>query len=182
MGRIREYFGQLPLCTLTLLVVNVLIHITVFLTDFQIGPFTFIPYFILYDWQWYRAFTSAFLHGGLMHIGMNMMSLVALGGALEPAYGTLRFLYITWMAVVLEGILYVAATWLSATASGDSSYLFSNSIGFSGVLFSYAVIEAFHSPHTSRSVFGCFNVPTKAYPFVLLIILQVRRCCLTHSL
>ena len=34
------------------------------------------------------------------------------------------------------------------------------------------MIEAFHSVDTSRSVFGCFNVPTKAYPFILLIIIQ----------
>jgi membrane associated rhomboid family serine protease len=61
---------------------------------------------------------------------------------------------------------------LTAWATGDNSYLFTSSVGYSGVLFSYAVIEAFHSPEASRSVFGCFNVPTKAYPFILLVIIQ----------
>jgi membrane associated rhomboid family serine protease len=154
-----------------------------FITDYDIGPFTFFPYNVLYKGEWYRMFTSAFLHGGLMHIGMNMMSLIALGGGLEPAYGTTRFYYITLLSIILEGIFYVTLTYLCAKISGDISYLYSNSIGYSGVLFSYAVVEAFHSPIQSRSVFGCFNVPTKAYPFVLLVILQVSPMfCLSLSL
>lgn len=52
--------------------------------------------------------------------------------------------------------------------------MYANSIGYSGVLFAYAGIEAFHSAQPSRSVFGIFSVPTKAYPFILLIVLQVR--------
>jgi len=48
-----------------------------------------------------------------------------------------------------------------------------NAIGYSGVLFSYAVIEAFHSAETSRSIFGIISVPIKLYPFVLLFVLQV---------
>ena len=53
--------------------------------------------------------------------------------------------------------------------------MFSSSIGYSGVLFAYAAMEAFHSTQTSRSVFGIFSVPTKAYPFIMLIVLQVSR-------
>lgn len=45
-------------------------------------------------------------------------------------------------------------------------------MGYSGVLFSYALVEAFHSAETSRSVFGLFSVPTKAYPFILLVLIQ----------
>jgi hypothetical protein len=41
------------------------------------------------------------------------------------------------------------------------------------VLFTYALIEAFHSAESSRSVFGLFSVPTKAYPFILLVLIQV---------
>jgi len=35
--------------------------------------------------QWYRLITAMFLHGGLIHIGFNMMSLIAAGPALEEA-------------------------------------------------------------------------------------------------
>lgn len=48
-----------------------------------------------------------------------------------------------------------------------------SAVGYSGVLFCYATIEAFHSEEQSRSVFGLFTVPTKLYPFILLVIIQV---------
>ena len=48
-----------------------------------------------------------------------------------------------------------------------------NAVGYSGVLFCYALIESFHSVELSRSVFGMFSVPTKSYPIILLVILQV---------
>jgi len=55
-----------------------------------------------------------------------------------------------------------------------------SAVGYSGVLFSYALIDAFHSVETSRSVFGMFSVPTKAYPFILLALIQVRDLCFVH--
>src|SRR5207247_11282553 len=35
-----------------------------------------------------------FLHGGLIHIGFNMMSLMQLGPALDEVYGSARYLFI----------------------------------------------------------------------------------------
>lgn len=116
--------------------------------------------------------SSAFLHAGIFHIGMNMMSLIAIGGLLENLYGSIKFLWITWLSILLGGLCYLALSWSTYYALQDISYLLSNSIGYSGVLFGYAAIESFHSNTPSRSIFGLFNVPTKAYPFILLIILQ----------
>jgi hypothetical protein len=63
--------------------------------------------------------------------------------------------------------------WSYATFSGQPGELNTSAVGYSGVLFSYALVEAFHSTETSRSVFGFFSVPTKAYPFILLALIQV---------
>lgn len=41
--------------------------------------------------EWWRIFTSGFLHAGLLHIGLNMYFIYAFGGLLEPALGRLRF-------------------------------------------------------------------------------------------
>lgn len=47
------------------------------------------------------------------------------------------------------------------------------SVGYSGVLFSYAVQESFLSVGATRSLMGFVNVPTKWYPWVMLVAMQV---------
>jgi rhomboid protease GluP len=44
--------------------------------------------------EWYRLVTAMFLHGGLIHIGVNMMSLMQVGPALEELYGSGRYLFL----------------------------------------------------------------------------------------
>jgi len=52
------------------------------------------PYGIYIHHQWYRLITAMFLHGGLIHIGFNMMSLMQLGPALEELYGSSRYFFL----------------------------------------------------------------------------------------
>ena len=49
---------------------------------------------IFYDHEWYRLITAMFLHGGLIHIGFNMMALMQFGPALEELYGSARYLFL----------------------------------------------------------------------------------------
>jgi rhomboid protease GluP len=44
--------------------------------------------------EWYRLITAMFLHGGLIHIGFNMMALMQFGPALEELYGSARYLFL----------------------------------------------------------------------------------------
>jgi rhomboid protease GluP len=44
--------------------------------------------------EWWRLVTAMFLHGGLIHIGFNMMALMQLGPAIEELYGSARYLFI----------------------------------------------------------------------------------------
>jgi len=44
--------------------------------------------------QWFRLITAMFLHGGLIHIGFNMMALMQLGPALEELYGSSRYFFL----------------------------------------------------------------------------------------
>ncbi|HJZ64515.1 MAG TPA: rhomboid family intramembrane serine protease [Candidatus Acidoferrum sp.] len=52
------------------------------------------PYPIFLDHQWWRVITAMFLHGGLIHIGFNMMALMQFGPAVEELYGSPRFLFL----------------------------------------------------------------------------------------
>ena len=77
-------------------------------------------YPVFFQHEWYRLVTAMFLHGGLIHIGMNMMALMQLGPALEELYGSARYLF-----------LYVVT---GAFGFLVSSFFGSNSIGASGAL------------------------------------------------
>ncbi len=48
-----------------------------------------------------------------------------------------------------------------------------SAVGFSGVLFSLAVLESSSSGGATRSLFGFVSVPTKYYPWAMLIAMQV---------
>ena len=56
----------------------------------------------------------------------------------------------------------------------DMTYVNQASVGFSGVIFTLALVESYMSTQPTRSVFGFFQVPTRMYPWVLLVLLSVR--------
>src|SRR5580698_4810292 len=50
--------------------------------------------------EWWRLVTAGFLHGGILHILMNMWVLFDLGAQTEEMYGTSRYLFIYFVATV----------------------------------------------------------------------------------
>ena len=77
---------------------------------------------ILLGHEWWRLITAGFLHGGLLHIGMNMWVLNDLGAEVERTFGTARFL-IFYFAGTVFGFL--ASSFFSANPSvGASAGLF----------------------------------------------------------
>lgn len=80
--------------------------------------------FLVAEGEWYRIFTAALLHGGLMHILFNMYALYLFGPRLEYQVGGPAF-----------AALYIA----TAGTGGAASYIFGSplqvSIGASGAIF-----------------------------------------------
>jgi len=70
--------------------------------------------------EWYRLFTSAFLHAGLFHVVGNMLLLYFLGRILEPGIGTARFaaIYLVSLFAGSFGALLLSPDSLSIGASG----------------------------------------------------------------
>ena len=54
--------------------------------------------------EWWRIVTSGFLHGGLIHIALNMFVLFILGQVLEPAIGTARFVALYLVALIAGAV------------------------------------------------------------------------------
>jgi rhomboid domain-containing protein 1 len=107
-----------------------------------------------------------------MHIGMNMMSTMAIGSSLERRIGTLSMAITILWGVQLTSSLYTFISWLLYMTFGYEHLMLQHSVGFSGVIFQLAVLEANLSPDRTRSVFGFINVSSKIYPWALLVILQ----------
>lgn len=137
-NRLNDLLMSFTFLTRVLLFVNVAIHIVIFLFSFSIGNFAISAYSVLYAYEYYRIVSSAFVHVGLLHIGMNMSSLLQLGPDLEKMFGTLQFLFFTVWSVFLIGIIYIFLSWCLYMILNDKSQLRYSGVGFSGVLFAYA--------------------------------------------
>ena len=87
---------------------------------------TFLPSFQVLQItnEWYRIFSVALVHGGLMHLGFNMYSLMVLGNPIEEAFGKNKMLIIFFFSLF--------------TGSVTSAYLAplgGQSVGASGAIF-----------------------------------------------
>ncbi len=108
------------------------------------------PLYVAVDNQYYRLFTSAFLHAGAFHVLANMFALAQLGPVLESALGRVRFL-----------ALYV----LSALGGSALSMVFSErtsfGVGASGAIFGlfgafYVVLR--HQGRDTTSITGLLAI------------------------
>jgi rhomboid protease GluP len=50
--------------------------------------------------QWYRIFTSAFLHANILHIGSNMLALYQVGTFIELVYGRVRMSLLYTLGII----------------------------------------------------------------------------------
>jgi membrane associated rhomboid family serine protease len=69
--------------------------------------------------EWWRLITSAFLHGGLLHLAFNGILLWRLGESLEPAVGTPTFAGLAASGMAGGGLGVVGLAWLGAATSLD---------------------------------------------------------------
>jgi rhomboid protease GluP len=85
------------------------------------------PPAIFYGHEWWRLVTAVFLHGGLIHIGFNMMVLMDIGPVVEEIYGAARFLFL-YIATGVAGYLLSSLRGLLSLGGGHPS------VGASGAI------------------------------------------------
>lgn len=81
--------------------------------------------------EYYRLFTSAFLHASVLHILFNMWALYVVGSQLEPALGRARYLVLYLLSAVGGSTLYYLIAPQFALGIGASGAVF----GLFGALF-----------------------------------------------
>ena len=77
--------------------------------------------------EWYRLFTVALTHAGLLHLGFNMYALLVLGNPLEAAFGARKLLLVFFFSLLtgsLTSAYFASATSYSVGASGAIFGLF----------------------------------------------------------
>lgn len=118
--------GGTPVITYTLIGINLVLFGLQYLVGVSDSSVDYgmWPVAIAVNGEWWRLLTSAFLHGGLLHIAFNMYVLFLIGTALERVLGHTRYV-----------LLYLVA----ALGGSVASYLFSDlrtvSVGASGAIF-----------------------------------------------
>ncbi|MET7616286.1 rhomboid family intramembrane serine protease [Streptomyces sp. NPDC005408] len=121
------------LVTKILLAINLAVFVAALASDRVVNdlaliaqwpPAPFIPVDGVAEGQWYRLFTSMFLHQQIWHIAFNMLGLWWLGGPLEQALGRIRYLAL----YLLSGLAGSAFTYLIAAPDEAS-------LGASGAIF-----------------------------------------------
>ena len=82
----------------------------------------------LVEGEWWRCITYAFAHGGLIHLGFNMMVLYQVGPMIEEEVGTMRFmiLYIlTALTATFAGLgwqVYYLKQWVTVVGASGSLF------------------------------------------------------------
>jgi membrane associated rhomboid family serine protease len=109
-SRVTEIFSKIPFVTTSLLALNCFIHAIIFLFSLNAGEFAISADLVL-DGEYYRVISAAFVHGGIMHIFMNMTSLLQLGASLEAQFGSAQFALMTLWSTLLIGAVYVLLSW-----------------------------------------------------------------------
>lgn len=172
MSRLAETLANIPLATLSIMIVCCCVYMYQFVIDPPLHHYTMCPRLVIYMSEYYRFITSSLFHGSIMHIGMNMMSTMAIGSSLEKRIGTLAMATTILWGIQLTSSIYTFISWFLYITIGYEHLMLQHSVGFSGVIFQLAVLEANLSPDRTRSVFGFINVSSKMYPWALLVILQ----------
>jgi rhomboid protease GluP len=83
---------------------------------FRLGESLPLPYLVHQPW---RLVMAVFLHGSLIHVGFNMMTLLNIGPLVEELYGSARYLFIFIVTGIMGYVASSASGHVSVGASGS---------------------------------------------------------------
>ncbi len=174
----RNKFLRNQSATRLLIYVNVAIFVIVVILNFFIANFTqdyiaLSPSNIFQGKYLWTFLTSMFMHGGLIHILVNMFVLFSLGSLMEKIIGKRRFIFFYLISGLVAGLLFVllagffGTTELGAKIFGDPSI---PAVGASGAIFAIAGLFMMLTPKLKFTIIFLpfFSLPAYAMiPIVL---------------
>ena len=99
---------------------------------------------VLINEQYWRLFTCMFLHGGILHIGMNIWNLVVIGPLVERLYGNLAFAFLYLASGIGGAIASVTRTQIDVPGVGASGAI----CGLLGGLVAFLIVHRRNVPES----------------------------------
>jgi membrane associated rhomboid family serine protease len=154
--------GSIPPVVRALLIANVAIYsfqlVAEALAKTRLDQiFGLVPYDVTHHFFVWQLVTYMFLHGGLLHLGLNMLALWMFGSELEATWGSERFTRFYFVTGIGAGLCSVVTGWNS----------FIPIIGASGAI--YGLLAAYGILFPDRTLLLYFIIPVKAKWFVLIL-------------
>jgi membrane associated rhomboid family serine protease len=143
--------------TLYIVIITILISIWAFQSERIYQKFLFNPYLIEHRKEWYRFFSSGFIHADWIHLGINMLVLYQFGRRVEEFYdavfGMKAWYY--YLILYLGGIL--VAILPSYKKHKDDPYY--NGLGASGAVSAVLFTDILFNPWEKVYLFGLLGMP-----------------------
>jgi membrane associated rhomboid family serine protease len=158
------YYGYFPPGVKWLLISNTAIYVLYFLggRTLQINVLTLFalsPNGVIRDLFVWKVFTYMFLHGGVVHLLFNMLTLWMFGSMLERDWGTRFFLKFYFYCGLAAAFCVLAVNMLIGDWTGYT-------IGSSGAIF--GLLVAFGVLYPNQTVLMNFLFPIKAKYMVMI--------------
>ena len=141
----RSYPDALPFGVKWLLISNIVVFfLSILFPERVIGYFHLDPDMLVHRFAIWQLVTYMFLHGGILHILFNMLTLYWFGPDLERTWGTPRFLKFYFICGVGAGICFAVVELFSPVIH--------TTIGASGAI--YGILMAYGMLFPDRVLLG----------------------------
>ena len=111
---LRSFFRAAPATAILIAINIVVVFLSLVLVGYPARVYNAQALSVLgvLNGRWWTFVTSMFMHGGLVHILCNMISLYWMGTLLEKLYGSRRFVCLYMISGIVAGIVYVAFNYM----------------------------------------------------------------------
>ncbi len=130
--------------------------------------FSAVPIYTINGWEPYRLITSMFLHGGFIHLLLNMFALFIFGPDVERVLGRIRYLILYFVSGIIADY---AHAYFILEFYPVRELLLTPSIGASGAIF--GVMAAFAVFFPLRRLFIFIGFPIVAPAIVAVFIMAL---------
>jgi membrane associated rhomboid family serine protease len=148
-----------------LIIANVVAFLASAIVPDIIRAFGFMPSAVVGQLALWQPVTYMFLHGGIGHLLMNMLSLWMFGTELERTWGT-RF-FTRYYFVTGIGAAGLTMLWSLSPLPLASELYYTTTIGASGAVYGVLLAYGLYFPH--RPIYLYFVFPIPARYFVMII-------------